>query len=79
MQQRPAIRNDSYLSASGGVPPATFLYGQTVVSVYLPLDSHDVVCYLMVLMNYTCAKEMLLKKVGIFRSALIKKDTINSD
>jgi hypothetical protein len=37
-------------------------------------DSHDVVCYLMVLMNYTCAKEMLTKKVGIFRSALIKKD-----
>ena len=42
-------------------------------------DSHDVVCYLMVLMNYTCAKEMLLKKVGIFRSALIKKDNLNSD
>lgn len=37
-------------------------------------DSHDVVCYLMVLMNYTCAKEMLAKNVGIFRSALIKKD-----
>jgi exoribonuclease R len=37
-------------------------------------DSHDVVCYLMVLMNYTCAKEMLQKRVGIFRSALIKKD-----
>ena len=36
-------------------------------------DSHDVICYLMVLMNYTCAKEMLIKKVGIFRSALIKK------
>jgi len=28
----------------------------------------------MVLMNYTCAKEMLMKKVGIFRSALIKKN-----
>ena len=41
-------------------------------------DSHDVVCYLMVLMNYTCAKEMLLKKVGIFRSALIKKDCVAS-
>jgi len=41
-------------------------------------DSHDVVCYLMVLMNYTCAKEMLLKKVGIFRSALIKKDFTTS-
>jgi hypothetical protein len=39
-------------------------------------DSHDVVCYLMVLMNYTCAKEMLAKKVGIFRSSLIKKDGI---
>ncbi len=40
-------------------------------------DSHDVVCYLMVLMNYTCAKEMLAKKVGIFRSSLIKKDGIS--
>jgi hypothetical protein len=39
-------------------------------------DSHDVVCYLMVLMNYTCAKKMLAKNVGIFRSALIKKDGI---
>ena len=42
-------------------------------------DSHDLVCYLMVLMNYTCAKEMLMKKVGIFRSALIKKDVILVD
>uniref|UniRef100_A0A6C0I7N4 RNB domain-containing protein n=1 Tax=viral metagenome TaxID=1070528 RepID=A0A6C0I7N4_9ZZZZ len=40
-------------------------------------DSHDLVCYLMVLMNYTCAKEMLRKNVGIFRSALIKKDKFN--
>jgi hypothetical protein len=31
----------------------------------------------MVLMNYTCAKEMLAKKVGIFRSSLIKKDGIS--
>ena len=42
-------------------------------------DSHDLVCYLMVLMNYTCAKEMLMKKVGIFRSALIKKDGVLVD
>ena len=42
-------------------------------------DSHDLVCYLMVLMNYTCAKEMLMKRVGIFRSALIKKDGVLVD
>jgi hypothetical protein len=42
-------------------------------------DSHDVVCYLMVLMNYTCAKEMLAKKNGIFRSALIKNNESDSD
>ena len=41
-------------------------------------DSHDVVCYLMVLMNYTCAKEMLKKNVGVFRSALIKKNGENT-
>ena len=42
-------------------------------------DSHDVVCYLMVLMNYTCAKEMLKKKNGIFRSALIKNNGSEPD
>jgi exoribonuclease R len=34
--------------------------------------SHDVVCYLMVWMNYWTAKKMLEKGCGIFRSALIK-------
>jgi exoribonuclease R len=32
-------------------------------------DSHDVVCYLMILMNYHCAKELQLEKTGIFRSS----------
>jgi len=34
--------------------------------------SHDVVCYLMIWMNYWSAKKMLEKGCGIFRSALIK-------
>lgn len=37
-------------------------------------DSHDVVCYLMILMNYYCAKEMLPHKCGIFRSNVIIKE-----
>ena len=37
-------------------------------------DSHDVVSYLMIFMNYYCAKEMVNKKNGIFRSTIIKKD-----
>ena len=36
--------------------------------------SHDVVCYLMILMNYHCAKELIQFKTGIFRSTIIKKE-----
>jgi exoribonuclease R len=35
-------------------------------------NSHEVVCYLMILMNYYCAKEMLKYNNGIFRSTIIK-------
>jgi exoribonuclease R len=39
-------------------------------------DSHDLVAYLMILMNYNCAKEMLKHGNGIFRSSVfIKKET----
>lgn len=38
-------------------------------------DSHDVVCYLMILMNYHCAKKMIQHKTGIFRTAILKNET----
>lgn len=37
-------------------------------------NSHEVVCYLMILMNYHSAKELIKYKTGIFRSTIIKKD-----
>jgi exoribonuclease R len=37
-------------------------------------DSHDVVSYLMIFMNYHCAKEMMKHNNGIFRSTIVKKD-----
>jgi exoribonuclease R len=37
-------------------------------------NSHDMVCYLMILMNYHCAKELIQFKTGIFRSTIIKKE-----
>ena len=37
-------------------------------------NSHEVVCYLMILMNYNCAKEMIKFKSGIFRSTIMKRD-----
>ena len=37
-------------------------------------DSHDVVCYLMILMNYHCAQELLKSHNGVFRSTIIKKN-----
>jgi exoribonuclease R len=47
-------------------------------------DSHDVVCYLMIFMNYHCAQELLKSKNGIFRSTIITKqvslpDTLPDD
>jgi exoribonuclease R len=37
-------------------------------------NSHDMVCYLMIFMNFHCAKELLKYKTGIFRSTIIKKE-----
>jgi exoribonuclease R len=37
-------------------------------------NSHELVCYLMILMNYNCATEMIKNKNGIFRSTIIKKE-----
>ena len=42
-------------------------------------NSHDVVCYLMILMNYYCATEMLKHKTGIFRSTIMKRECIVPD
>jgi exoribonuclease R len=42
-------------------------------------DSHDVVSYLMILMNYHCAMELLKHKTGIFRCAVGKISDIDSD
>jgi hypothetical protein len=36
-------------------------------------NSHEVVSYLMILMNYLSAKELLKAKVGIFRSTVVSK------
>jgi exoribonuclease R len=36
-------------------------------------NSHDVVCYLMIFMNFYCAQNLLKSNNGIFRSTIIKK------
>jgi len=36
-------------------------------------NSHDLVSYLMTLMNYNCAKNLISHKVGIFRSTIMNK------
>jgi len=37
-------------------------------------NSHEIVCYLMILMNYQTAKEMLKNNNGIFRSTIMRRD-----
>ena len=42
-------------------------------------DSHDLVAYLMILMNYNCAKELMKHNNGIFRSSVfVKKEKENT-
>ena len=42
-------------------------------------NSHDLVCYLMILMNYHCATELIKHKTGIFRSMVIKREFVVPD
>jgi exoribonuclease R len=37
-------------------------------------NSHELVCYLMILMNYHCAKELIKHKTGIFRSTIMRSE-----
>ena len=39
-------------------------------------NSHELVCYLMIFMNYWSAKRLLESRKGIFRSTLIKKELV---
>jgi exoribonuclease R len=39
-------------------------------------NSHELVCYLMILMNYKCATELIKHKTGIFRSTIIKRNVV---
>jgi|LauGreSuBDMM15SN_2_FD.fasta_scaffold00011_2 exoribonuclease R len=42
-------------------------------------NSHDVVCYLMIFMNFHCANELIKTKSGIFRSTIMKREMILPD
>lgn len=42
-------------------------------------DSHDLVSYLMIFMNYHCAKEMMKYKNGIFRTTIMNRNHNVSD
>ena len=42
-------------------------------------NSHEMVCYLMILMNYHCAKNLIKYKTGIFRSTIIKNEFLIPD
>jgi exoribonuclease R len=39
-------------------------------------NSHEMVCYLMILMNYNTAKNLFVHKNGIFRSTIMKKEIL---
>ena len=64
------LRNEKYISLLG----ITKNLSQKNRYISSVKNSHDVVCYLMILMNYYCATEMLKHKTGIFRSTIMKRE-----
>ena len=42
-------------------------------------NSHDLVCYLMILMNCRCAQKLLTKNMGVFRSTIIHNNPFIPD
>lgn len=54
--------------------------GLSTINKYVGIrDSHDVVGYAMILMNYYCAKELLKNNNGIFRSMSISSQVVIPD
>ena len=55
-----------------------FTFVRNINSIKMYVDnintSHDVIAYLMIYMNYMCAKKMADYKIGIFRCAELKED-----
>ena len=74
-EERALLANDTYnaiLKTTKGLAK-NYKYINTV------RNSHDMVCYLMILMNYHTAKNLMTHNNGIFRYAVMKKDVAVPD
>jgi len=71
-EEKNLLHNPNYVSLLDNVRKLSYNY-KYINNIK---NSHDVVAYLMILMNYNCAKELLKNKNGIFRSTIIKKEHI---
>lgn len=68
--EEPALlQNEHYLSIMTCVKKCSLKY-KYMAHVR---DSHDMVAYLMIFMNFHCAKNMIENKNGVFRSTIIQK------
>lgn len=64
------LQNPDYLSLLNSVK----LLSKKYKYIHNIKDSHDLVCYLMIFMNYHCAKSMIHNKNGVFRSTIIHRE-----
>ena len=64
------LKNASYLH----LLQTTQKLSKTLKYINNVRNSNEMVCYLMILMNYNCAKVMIKYNTGIFRSTIISKE-----
>jgi len=74
----------SIVQLEDGIQQLSIYISNVTIYINNVRNSHEVVCYLMILMNYHSAKELIKYKTGIFRSTIIKRefsvpDTIPDD
>jgi hypothetical protein len=64
------LKNSHYISLLDCVK----VFSKKYKYIHSIRDSHDLVCYLMIFMNYHCAKSMLHHKNGVFRSTIVQRE-----
>ena len=74
-EERALLANDTY----NAILKTTKALAKNYKYINTVRNSHDMVCYLMILMNYHTAKNLMTHNNGIFRYAVIKKEVAVPD
>ena len=74
-EEESLLKKDNYQNMLNVVQKMNMIKSQNFCEVIT--DSHELVSYMMILMNYYCSQELMANKNGIFRSLKFKENDYN--